>query len=487
HLFRSEPTEVMAISVNSGAARVREIDESTGALLRFDSGRVAAFVTSFNAADAGSYHIVGTKGQVSVEPGYYYAEGLGYELTVGNKTTRKRIGKRDQFAPELLYFSDCVLRNREPEPSGEEGLQDVRIVEALYESAKKGRAVRLPAYRPSKRPTGRQRIRRPGIRKPALVNVESSNEDWLRLGRRRGVLRRRGRVIGVVTVSARRQEQHHHLVGGVRRRDDGHRRQAAIARPHGDVPSGRGPAGGRLLELQQELLPFAVDEQQERLADQMRRRQVQRPAGGAVRAKDRRLPVHDEERRRRSFDQEFRLLLGERREVLRLHAAIRCLLQFRESLLELADHHLHIVEDASHRAPINLRGPAGSLLQIVEAQQRCADVPPDAFTGFSVVDAVMVLHMVSSPSRHPRGAGGWVVRARISRTSASKGTGLRNTRSAPAARARSHVDCVASAVAMMIGTALVTLLRRRLSQTAYPSSTGRRVSVITTARGGRRA
>ena len=177
HLFRSEPTEVMAISVNSGAARVREIDESTGALLRFDSGRVAAFVTSFNAADAGSYHIVGTKGQVSVEPGYYYAEGLGYELTVGNKTTRKRIGKRDQFAPELLYFSDCVLRNREPEPSGEEGLQDVRIVEALYESAKKGRAVRLPPYRPSKRPTGRQRIRRPGVRTPALVNVESSNED----------------------------------------------------------------------------------------------------------------------------------------------------------------------------------------------------------------------------------------------------------------------------------------------------------------------
>jgi glucose-fructose oxidoreductase len=166
----------MAISVNSGAARVREIDESTGALLRFDGGRVAAFVTSFNAADAGFYQIVGTKGQISVDPGYEYAASLEYEWTAGGRTTRKRIGKRDQFAPELLYFSDCIRNNRQPEPSGEEGLQDVRIVEALYRSAETGKAVSIPPYRPAQQPTGRQRIRRPGIAKPALVKVKSSNE-----------------------------------------------------------------------------------------------------------------------------------------------------------------------------------------------------------------------------------------------------------------------------------------------------------------------
>ena len=62
YLFRAEPSEVMAISVNSGAARLAEIDESTGALLRFDGERVAAFVTSFNAADVASYRIVGHEG-----------------------------------------------------------------------------------------------------------------------------------------------------------------------------------------------------------------------------------------------------------------------------------------------------------------------------------------------------------------------------------------------------------------------------------------
>jgi predicted dehydrogenase len=180
YLFRAEPEQVMAISVNSGKAALDEIDESTGALLRFGRGRVAAFVSSFNAADVGSYRIVGTKGQLHVDPAYEYAEGLGYALTIDGKTTRKRIGKRDQFAPELLYFSDCILKGREPEPSGEEGLQDVRIVEALYKSARTGKAIRIPPStrsKRSKRPTGAQRITRPGVRKPPLVKVQSASED----------------------------------------------------------------------------------------------------------------------------------------------------------------------------------------------------------------------------------------------------------------------------------------------------------------------
>jgi glucose-fructose oxidoreductase len=177
HLFRAEPKEVVAISVNSGAARVEEIDESTGALLRFEGERIAAFVTSFNAADVASFRIVGSKGQVRVDPAYEYAEGLSYELMVGGKTTRKRIGRRDQFAPEILYFSECIRKGRDPEPSGAEGLQDVRIVQALYESAQTGKAVAIPPFAPSKQPSGRQRIRRPPVRQPRLVNAKSPTED----------------------------------------------------------------------------------------------------------------------------------------------------------------------------------------------------------------------------------------------------------------------------------------------------------------------
>ncbi len=177
YLFRAEPKEVLAMSVNSGARGLAEIDESTAAILRFDGERIASFVTSFNASDVAAYRIVGTKGDLHVEPAYEYAEGLAYTLTVNGKARQKRTGKRDQFAPELLHFSDCILNDREPEPSGEEGLQDVRIVQALYESAETGKAVRILPYRERKRPSGRQRLTRPGIKKPRLVKVQSASQD----------------------------------------------------------------------------------------------------------------------------------------------------------------------------------------------------------------------------------------------------------------------------------------------------------------------
>jgi glucose-fructose oxidoreductase len=175
NLFRAEPTEVSAVSINSGLATLAEIDETTAATLRFGNDHVATFVTSFNAADVAAYRIVGTKGHLHVDPAYEYAEGLEYTLTVDGKTTKKSIGKRDQFAPELLYFSDCILNDKEPEPSGAEGLQDVRIVQALNRSAQTGRPVAIRPFQKRTRPTSRQRITRPGVRKPALIKVQSAS------------------------------------------------------------------------------------------------------------------------------------------------------------------------------------------------------------------------------------------------------------------------------------------------------------------------
>ena len=177
YLFRAEPTQVSAMSINSGLASLSEIDETTAATLRFGNDRVASFITSFNAADVASYRIVGTKGHLHAEPAYEYAEGLEYTLTIDGKKTRKKFSKHDQFAPELLYFSDCILNDREPEPSGEEGMQDVSIVEALYESAKSGKPVAIPSFTKRTRPTGRQRITRPGVRQPSLIKVQSASED----------------------------------------------------------------------------------------------------------------------------------------------------------------------------------------------------------------------------------------------------------------------------------------------------------------------
>jgi hypothetical protein len=50
-------------------------------------------------------------------------------------------------------------------------------VQALYESAEIGKAITVPPFRARKQPSGRQRIRRPGIAKPSLVKVKSASDD----------------------------------------------------------------------------------------------------------------------------------------------------------------------------------------------------------------------------------------------------------------------------------------------------------------------
>src|SRR5262249_41743970 len=143
------------------------------ATMRFPKDRVASFVTSFGAADRSVYQIVGTEGSVTVDPAYEFAQPLAYTFRSKRGERDEHFAKSDQFAPELIYFSDCILQNREPEPSGEEGLADVRIVLAIHASIETGRWVRLDLPQRSQRPSIAQELRRPGIEPPRLVHAST--------------------------------------------------------------------------------------------------------------------------------------------------------------------------------------------------------------------------------------------------------------------------------------------------------------------------
>ncbi len=169
-LFRDEPLEVHA----AAAGAIGDVEESVSAVLRFQSERLASFTCSFGAGDVSEYRLVGTKGELAVDPGYEYAKPLEHRLSLdGNVVSERRFAKRDQFAPELLYFSDCVLQNRDPEPSAEEGLADVRVIRALYQSIETGRPVELAPYQRRERPSLEQEIRRPPIEKPQVIHARA--------------------------------------------------------------------------------------------------------------------------------------------------------------------------------------------------------------------------------------------------------------------------------------------------------------------------
>jgi glucose-fructose oxidoreductase len=165
-----DPVEVWAAGARSKDPRFRDVDETVAAVMRYKDERVASFTCSFGAADKSVYSITGTKGSVTLDPAFEYAVGLSYRLKIGERESRKKFSKSDQFAPELLYFSHCVLNDREPEPSGEEGLADVQIIEAMLQSISSGRPVRTELRQRERRPTLRQEIRSPATSGAASTN-----------------------------------------------------------------------------------------------------------------------------------------------------------------------------------------------------------------------------------------------------------------------------------------------------------------------------
>jgi glucose-fructose oxidoreductase len=177
YLFQAEPALVLASSANNGEKRFRGIDEMTSVVMHFPEERLATFTCSFGAADVSRYTVIGTNGSLTAEPAYDYSIGLRHQLTIGEKTSTRNFPKRDQFAAELIYFSECILKDREPEPSGWEGLADVRIIRAIYESARTGQVVELPRLPAKKKPTMRQEIHRPAHGKPKTVNAESPSGE----------------------------------------------------------------------------------------------------------------------------------------------------------------------------------------------------------------------------------------------------------------------------------------------------------------------
>lgn len=175
-VFRSNPMEVTGYLAQGGDARFTEVDESAVGILRFPEDRLATFACSFGASERSAYEIIGTKGHLRVDPAYEYEGRLKHVVTIDGAPQTQLFPSGDQFAPQLIYFSDCVLNGKEPEPSGTEGLMDVHILEAIVQSATSGQSVKLDLSEKRQWPSLRQAIHRPPVRKPFLVNVASSSK-----------------------------------------------------------------------------------------------------------------------------------------------------------------------------------------------------------------------------------------------------------------------------------------------------------------------
>lgn len=171
YLFRAEPFEVSGFGASRAEQRFDEPGEMVSVVMRFPNERLATFTCSFGAASVSSYRLVGTRGELSLDPAYGYSTELTYQLRVGEEEWTHTFPVRDQFAPELIHFSRCVLEGTRPEPDGVEGREDVRIIEAIYESMRSQRPVTLEPLVPHARPDERLVMRRPSVEPPRPLHA----------------------------------------------------------------------------------------------------------------------------------------------------------------------------------------------------------------------------------------------------------------------------------------------------------------------------
>jgi predicted dehydrogenase len=139
-LFDAEPIEVTALWRRDPELGV---DTSFAALARFPGDRLALLDGSFDANGPQRYEITGFRGSIVAEPAFQPGAGpTSIQVARGDERRLVEAPGVDQYALEADHFVRSVRAGRLLPPA-EDGRAQARAIEALYQSARTGQAVRL--------------------------------------------------------------------------------------------------------------------------------------------------------------------------------------------------------------------------------------------------------------------------------------------------------------------------------------------------------
>ena len=142
YLTGEEPTEVNAMSFTPpNDPRFVEVEDAITWQLKYPSGVLANCSTSYSHG-ANRFRVVGRDGFIECEPFLSYTNLALRKVTKG-KAEPIDIPQVNHFAAEFDHMSQCVMQDKEPLTPGEEGLKDLKVIEAIYESIKTQKTVKI--------------------------------------------------------------------------------------------------------------------------------------------------------------------------------------------------------------------------------------------------------------------------------------------------------------------------------------------------------
>jgi predicted dehydrogenase len=142
YLSGEEPVSVNALMHSTpNDPRFVEVEENITFQLRFPSGILANCASSYGG-NINRHRVIKPRSSAELDPGSSYT-GLRMRLFRGGGIEERILPQRDHFASEMDHFSECIINNTDPLTPGEEGLKDLKIMMAIYESARSGKPVPL--------------------------------------------------------------------------------------------------------------------------------------------------------------------------------------------------------------------------------------------------------------------------------------------------------------------------------------------------------
>jgi len=125
---------------------VFDVEDMAAGMIKFDNGAVLHVETSFSLnikKGVGDIELFGSKSGAKLDPGLeFYSEMNNYlvDITPAHDTALSFNGL---FEKEIAHFADCVANGTKCISPAEDGVEIMRIIDAIYESARTGREVVL--------------------------------------------------------------------------------------------------------------------------------------------------------------------------------------------------------------------------------------------------------------------------------------------------------------------------------------------------------
>jgi predicted dehydrogenase len=137
YVMGKEPVAVTARTEKTMPKLFKEVEETLYWQMEFPGGAVADCQTSY-AKSLGNLRAEAEKGWFELEPAFSYS-GIQGKTHEG----RMNLPQVNQQALQMDDFAYCILNNKPTRVPGEEGLKDIKVIEAIYKAAATGKKVSI--------------------------------------------------------------------------------------------------------------------------------------------------------------------------------------------------------------------------------------------------------------------------------------------------------------------------------------------------------